>query len=184
MAHKTLKGTDQKRDYSSIPVPPRHAVLRPRLLAKMAIPGKKLTYIHADAGYGKTTLLTQYAYKKSDVIWISLDANDNDLFAFLQHLEKGIKEIIPFFKFNTLEYQPFLEQASLYKRAISALLQAIRNRRITIILDDVHFLNEDTQDFLSEWVKQCPPYLTLIMASRHQLWNGLLRKKLREKLLS
>ena len=65
------------RAYSSfIPIVPESIVPRPRLIEKIAPPASSLTYIHAGAGYGKTTLLVQYAGGRDGVVWLTLDEGD------------------------------------------------------------------------------------------------------------
>ena len=51
------------------------------------IPHHKLTLILAPAGYGKTTLLTQWAQSSEfATAWISINQQDNDLQCFLRGL--------------------------------------------------------------------------------------------------
>lgn len=72
-------------------VPPRsrHLVRRARLIDVLddAIPSHKLTLISAPAGFGKTTLVAEWA-RETDlpVAWLSLDAGDNDLERFLRYV--------------------------------------------------------------------------------------------------
>lgn len=162
-----------------IPVPPDNAVLRPRLLDKIAPHGKKLTYIHADAGYGKTTLLAQYAHGRSDMLWLAMEEKDSDVFVFLQRIEKAAREILSQFDFHATDFIPYAGKDTFIPAAVSALLQAFGAQKLTVILDDTHVLTGETVTaLLTEWIKRCPQNLTLIMASRHELWSGLLRLKL------
>ncbi|MGI1658964.1 MAG: AAA family ATPase [Desulfitobacterium sp.] len=152
---------------------------RPRLLDKIALPGTQLTYIHADAGYGKTTLLMQYAKGRDDVVWMALDEKDRELLFFLQHLESSLRERLVGFEFHATDYIPFTGSATFVSVVLSALLKAIGSNTLTIILDDMHLItNQQLIELLSEMVKGCPPQITLIMASRHELWSGLFRLKM------
>ncbi len=167
------------RPVQPIPQPPENAVYRPRLLAKIAPPGKKLTFIHADAGYGKTTLLAQYAKGRTDLCWLSMESNDGDLPAFLGYLEDTIRTKLPQVEFHSSEYQAFAGNEKLIPLALSALLRAIGPVPLTFILDDVHLITDEMViAFLVEWVKRCPDNITLVMAGRHELWSGLYRLKL------
>lgn len=47
----------------------------------------KITYIHAGAGFGKTTLLSQVACSVNKVVWATLDG-ESDVFSFLTLLGK------------------------------------------------------------------------------------------------
>ncbi|MDQ3437949.1 MAG: hypothetical protein M3491_11590, partial [Actinomycetota bacterium] len=63
-----------------VPPPRPHAVLRPRLIARLDESlHRKLTLICAPAGFGKTTLLSEWvAACESPAAWLSLDEGDND----------------------------------------------------------------------------------------------------------
>ncbi|WP_458778736.1 LuxR C-terminal-related transcriptional regulator [Arthrobacter sp. D3-16] len=82
-----------------VPAPRRHAVARPRLVDPLLSDpheGRKLTLICAPAGFGKTTLLSQWvrhvraAEPEVRVAWLTLDAGDNDPARFLAHLLAGM----------------------------------------------------------------------------------------------
>lgn len=153
-------------------------ICRPRLLEKISPQGVLLTYIHADAGYGKTTLLMQYARGRHDVVWLSLDSKDNDILFFLQHLESLARENLTQFEFHTTDYIPFVQNKNFVATVLPPLLQAMEISTLTFILDDVHIItNVQLIDLLTEWVKRCPPSITLVMASRHELWSSLYRLK-------
>ena len=51
----------------------------------------RLIVVQAPAGYGKTTVLSQWALKSTDEIaWITLDYVDNDPIRFWQHISKAV----------------------------------------------------------------------------------------------
>jgi LuxR family maltose regulon positive regulatory protein len=62
-------------------IPPVRSELvpRPRLLERLNEGlHRKLTLVSAPAGYGKTTLLSEWAAGCEKVAWLSLDEHDND----------------------------------------------------------------------------------------------------------
>jgi LuxR family maltose regulon positive regulatory protein len=65
-----------------IPRPRPNVVHRPRLIERLNEghpSGRKLTLISAPAGYGKTTLLSEWIPQSERcVTWVSLDDGDND----------------------------------------------------------------------------------------------------------
>ena len=63
-----------------IPRPRKNLVSRPRLIERLnAGLDKKLTLIAAPAGFGKTTLLSEWIPQSPRcVTWLSLDDDDND----------------------------------------------------------------------------------------------------------
>ncbi len=69
----------------SRPVRLDHTVVRERLLAKLSGANNfRLALITSPAGYGKTTLISQWAAGKNDIGWYSLDEGDNQQEAFRQ----------------------------------------------------------------------------------------------------
>ena len=62
----------------SRPVRLEGTVIRERLLQKLTAAGNyRLVLVTSPAGYGKTTLVSQWAAGKSDLGWVSLDEGDN-----------------------------------------------------------------------------------------------------------
>ncbi len=78
-------------------VPPSRSgiVLRPRLIERMSEGMRgKLTLISAPAGFGKTTLVSEWIGGCGrPVAWISLDEGDNDPVRFLSYLIAGLQTI-------------------------------------------------------------------------------------------
>lgn len=69
----------------------KHAMQRPQLLAEMQLFCRSsLVFIHAAAGYGKTTLMHQLSeyltQQKISVCWLNLDNDDNDPIRLYQYL--------------------------------------------------------------------------------------------------
>ena len=85
-----------------IPPPRSGRVPRPRLVERLnAGLNRKLTLISARAGFGKTTLLSEWiATVKSPhsaiqdrIAWLSLDSGDNDLTRFLTYLIAALQTV-------------------------------------------------------------------------------------------
>jgi LuxR family transcriptional regulator, maltose regulon positive regulatory protein len=80
-------------------VPPRrpNVVLRSRLIERLNTGlHHKLTLISAPAGFGKTTLLSEWvAGCGRPVTWLALDEGDNDLTRFLTYLVTALRTIAP-----------------------------------------------------------------------------------------
>jgi LuxR family maltose regulon positive regulatory protein len=59
---------------------------------------RRLTLVSAPAGYGKTTLVTQWLdHAHSQTTWLSLDDSDNDLQVFARYLLASVRRIVPDF---------------------------------------------------------------------------------------
>ena len=80
-----------------IPPPRPKVVLRPRLIERLnegLSSGRKLTLISAPAGFGKTTLVSEWvAGCERPVAWLSLDEGDNDPARFLTYLVAALQTI-------------------------------------------------------------------------------------------
>src|SRR3989304_4228612 len=76
--------------------PPRpKIVLRPRLIGRLNDGlQRKLTLISASAGFGKTTLVSEWvAVCERPVTWFSLDEGDNDPACFLAYLVAALQTL-------------------------------------------------------------------------------------------
>jgi LuxR family maltose regulon positive regulatory protein len=85
-----------------IPTPRPNLVPRPRLIGQIDAglsQGRKLTLIAAPAGFGKTTLTTEWLYSKDraissrSVAWLSLDEGDNDPARFFTYLIAALRQV-------------------------------------------------------------------------------------------
>src|SRR6266853_3249522 len=76
----------------------RHEVVsRPRLLGRLNEGlHRNLTLISAPAGFGKTTLVSQWVEGiERPIAWLSLDEGDNDPTRFLTYLVAALQTIAP-----------------------------------------------------------------------------------------
>src|SRR5579859_265895 len=69
-------------------------ISRPRLLARLD-EGRPLTLVAAPAGFGKTTLLSDWARQNSKVAWLSLDDDDNDPARFWGYVIVALRQVEP-----------------------------------------------------------------------------------------
>lgn len=79
------------------------AIRRPRLIARLNEglhrdqgAGRRLTLISAAAGFGKTTLLSEWVAECGQpVAWLALDAGDSDPVRFLAYLIAALQTLTP-----------------------------------------------------------------------------------------
>ncbi len=78
-----------------IPPPRSGAVIRTRLLERLNEGlHRKLTLVSAPAGFGKTTLVSEWiARSNGQTAWLSLDEGDNDPARFLAYLIAALRTI-------------------------------------------------------------------------------------------
>ena len=85
--------------YTKLHAPPvsEKQVVRLHLLERLdASLHQRLTLVCAPAGYGKTTLLSQWVNRRAEPVgWVSLDRDDNDLARFLHYFLTALQRIEP-----------------------------------------------------------------------------------------
>lgn len=155
--------------------------------------GCRLTLISAPAGFGKTTLVSDWiAECGRPVAWLSLDEGDNDTVRFLTYLFaalgtlalSGVEGIKPGFGegvLSTLQsYQP-----SQIEMALTFLLNEISTipNPFLLILDDYHVIDSNPVDeALAFLVERLPPQMHLIIATREDPSLPLARYRARGQL--
>lgn len=167
-------------------VPPlRHdLVTRPRLTELLnKVTESRLTLLSAPAGFGKTTLLTQWlqdwsAARTADleperrcVAWVSLDASDNDLVSFWSYpitaLSAAATTAAPMVGAESLA----LLQSG--RSPIEAVLTALVNElarqpgQVVLVLEDYHVVTDrEVHDSVTFFLDHLPPDAHLVIATR------------------
>src|SRR5687767_7904695 len=127
-----------------IPPPRPKAVLRPRLIERLneGLRGK-LTLISAPAGFGKTTLVSEWVTgNKRAVTWLSLDDGDNDLKRFLVYLVAALQTLADEIGAGVLGalQSPQLPSTESLLTTLLNEIDAIPDDFI-LVLDDYHMLD-------------------------------------------
>ena len=159
------------------PVRP-NSVLRPRLIARLNEGlHRKLTLISAPAGFGKTTLVTEWiAERARPVAWLSLDERDNDLTRFLTYLIAALQTLD---LSRTEEDEPAIGDAALgllqspqpppIEMVLTTLLNEIAAapHSFTLVLDDYHVLDaQPVDEILIFLLDHLPPQMHLVITTR------------------
>ncbi len=151
-------------------------VLLDRLLASHAAP---VISVVAPAGYGKTTLLAQWAQRKGPRVgWVSVDQRDNDPAVLLTYLAVALDRVEPIDPsvFRTLAAPSAWAAATVVPRIAAAL--SVMTQPVALVLDHVELLgNVQCLDAVAELALQLPAgsQLALVSRSRPPLPVGLLR---------
>ncbi len=169
-----------------IPPPRPKVVLRPRLIERLNEGlHRKLTLISAPAGFGKTTLLSEWlAGCERPAAWLSLDEGDNDPARFLAYLVAALQTIAPNIGEGVLGVlqSPQLPPT---ESILTALLNEITTLPddFVLVLDDYHVIDaRAVDDALAFLIEHLPPQMHLIIATREDPHLPLARLRARGQL--
>src|SRR4030065_1535810 len=169
-------------------IPPHRTkiVLRPRLIEQLneGLVGK-LTLISAPAGFGKTTLVSEWiASCGRPVAWLSLDEGDNEPARFLNYLIAPLQTIAVNIGKGVLA-----TLQSPQPPPIESILTALLNEITTIpdnfvlVLDDYHVIDSKPVDnALAFLLEHLPSQMHLVIATREDPHLPLARLRARGQL--
>lgn len=168
--------------------PPRPKVVhRPRLTARLNEGlNRRLTLISAPAGFGKTTLVSEWvAGSKRPLAWLSLDEGDNDPTRFLAYLVAALQTIAPHVGAGVsgLLQGP---QVPPTESILATLLNEIAALPddLVLVLDDYHLIDAKPVDLaLTFLLEHLPPQMHLVMTTREDPDLPLARLRARGQLL-
>lgn len=152
-------------------------VARPRLIEKLnrGLAGK-LTLLSAPAGYGKTTLISEWLQQLAGeqeknaspyVSWLSLDEEDNDPQLFFSYLAAAVQSWpnVQTFLSQRLQSPHPLPSKNLMKAFVHDLSPV--SAPILLILDDYHFIESvEIESAMAFLLNHLPPQLHLVLATR------------------
>jgi LuxR family transcriptional regulator, maltose regulon positive regulatory protein len=153
-----------------VPPPRARAVLRPRLIDRLNEGlHSKLILISAPAGFGKTTLVSEWIEEiERSTAWLSLDEGDNDPTRFLTYLVNALRTIAP-----TVGEGMLAVLQSSTPAPTEAMLTVLLNEismisdKFALILDDYHVIDAPPIDnALSFLIEHLPPQMLLIITTR------------------
>lgn len=156
--------------------PPRNSapqLLRARLLRTLAVSRlKSLTLILAPAGFGKTTLLTNFQQELVregiPVAWVSVDEDDNDFIQFFSYVIASLQKIIPGTCLGTqalLQAGPHIPPKAIISTLINELSSI--HKLVYIIFDDYHLVSEESiHKTMNYLLLHVPENIHVVIASR------------------
>ena len=130
---------------------------------------RKLTLISAPAGFGKTTLVSQWVEGIArPTAWLSLDDQDNDPARFLAYLVAALQTIAPTIGEGMLGVLQS-SQPPPTESILTALLNEITTLpdNFALVLDDYHVIDAQSVDqSLTFLLEHLPPQMHLVIATR------------------
>lgn len=168
------------------PPSPRPGVLtRTALLDRLLEADASLVTVRAGAGYGKTTLLGQWAeHDLRPAGWLSIDVADNDPVVLLRHLVRALGSCRV--DIELVEHLLQSREPQVDREVLPALATALERRDAPFLLmfDDVHLIDHpDAVAILDELARLIPDDSTLAMAGRMPPRLRLARRALSGDLL-
>jgi LuxR family maltose regulon positive regulatory protein len=151
-----------------VPSPPRGAILRTRLLRRLrASRDRRIVSIVAPPGYGKTSVLVQWATSdRRSVAWLTADDGDNDPAMLLAYLAAALGGMAS----ADRELLDAIESPVASTRAlVGRLLATVSDRAAAtlVVIDDAHRIVERTcLDALAELITHLPGGSQVVLASR------------------
>ncbi len=152
------------------PAPRPDRVMRPELLLRLHRGSdRKLTLISAPAGFGKTTLTSQWlASSTLPAAWLSLDQHDNQPAQFLRYLVAAVRTCMAdacptTYALVTASPLPDVEYLS---DTLVSELSALPSR-LVLVLDDYHHIRaQEVHDIVRHLLRYLPPSLHLVILTR------------------
>lgn len=153
-------------------------IRRDELLARLdAALERRLTLIQAPAGYGKTSLVSQWKDRldpaRVRVAWLTLECDDSDLRRLTRYIVRALEGAGPRDP-RSEEGEPLA--AGLPPRAaVSAIVNRLaqESRQVVLILDDFHRAESPEVDaFVRSLVQLAPENCHFVIASRDYPWLG------------
>ncbi len=163
-------GIDLLKTKLFVPSLRENLVSRPRLINRLN-EGRshKLTLICAPAGFGKTTLLSDWIhYRNLPVAWVSLDETDNNLNSFLTYLISALQSIQQSIGESILSLLDSTENPP-FETLFTILINeiSVSEHDFYIVIDDYHLVTrENIYQALDFFLDHLPPNMHLVMSGR------------------
>ncbi len=170
----------------SRPVRLDHTVVRERLLAKLSgAHNFRLALVTSPAGYGKTTLISQWAAGKSDLGWYSPDEGDNQQERFASYLIAAIQQATNGHCVTSevmVQKRQYASLSSLFSQLFIELAEW--HRPLYVVIDDYHLItNPVIHESMRFFLRHQPENLTLVVLSRNLPQLGIANLRVRDQLL-
>ncbi|GGG82621.1 LuxR C-terminal-related transcriptional regulator [Paenibacillus radicis (ex Gao et al. 2016)] len=133
----------------------------------------KLIAVCAPAGFGKTTLVTQWLNQSNHpAVWLSIDEMDNDEMRFWRYVNQAASAILPLDGMNQLDQLASSLPGVSIRTYIDALINElyVLESPLSIVFDDFHLLtNASVYEHLAYLIEYLPQQVHLIVTSRDVL---------------
>lgn len=174
--------------FTKLFVPPPRAKIVPRSHLHEQLNtglGRKLTLVSAPAGFGKTTLVSEWCHQLHiPIVWLSLGERDSDPARFLTYFVAALQTLSPGIGEGVLT-----ALQSPQRPPTEAILTVLLNEMASIpdqfvlVLDDYHLLDARAiDDALAFLLEHLPPQMHLVIATREDPPLPLAQLRARDQL--
>jgi LuxR family maltose regulon positive regulatory protein len=131
-----------------------------------------LVLVNAPAGFGKTTLVAQWASSRAagrPFAWISLEPDDHDPGRLWWHVTSALQRSCPGFKTAAVIAAFRAQNPDFTGTVLPLLLNELARlpEPVVLVLDDYHFIRDrDCQDQVAFAVQHLPPPVQLVLITR------------------
>jgi ATP/maltotriose-dependent transcriptional regulator MalT len=167
---------------------PRRLVPRPRLLTRLSAgEPRRLTLVRAPAGWGKTTLLAEWAASELEprpFAWLALDPGDNDPVLFWSYAIAALRGVAPGIGERPLALLR-APGVDLGREMLPLLINELARwpEPLVLAIDDYHVIhNDEIHEQMELLVEHLPPQLEVVLASRTEPPLPLARLRVRGEL--
>jgi len=157
----------------------RDVIARPRLNARLnaSVDDSPITLVTAPGGYGKSTLLAQWALTAATehtgyaVVWLNIDNDDNDTNRLFASLLRAVEPLQ-----LTWESEPIVllanaaGSATQQRAALAALVNALCTssaQRIVFVVDDLHRIDSPAaMELIEALIERLPDHVSMLLGAR------------------
>jgi LuxR family maltose regulon positive regulatory protein len=145
-------------------------VSRPRLIEGLDMGlDRKLTLVSAPAGFGKTTLLSEWVTQFQDrAAWLSLDREDNDEVRFWTYLVAALQTVHAGLGQDALQLLQAPQQPAT-QAILTRLLNQVTDlaQGVILVLDDYHLISDPAvHEGIAFLLEHLPPQMHVVISTR------------------
>lgn len=131
---------------------------------------KRITIVRAPAGYGKTTLLTQwFKHLQEPVAWLAIDRADNDPIRYWTYVFSAVAKACETDVDQVLAPLLQSQDDTKYDFLIDSFIHEINyiEKKLHIVMDDYHLIeNEVIHKMIINLIEQLPAHIHIYLTSR------------------